>query len=106
MIRIKELRQQKGINQEQLAKEFGISQQTISSYEKGIREPDIATLKGMADFFSVSIDYLLGKTNIPDTIETLALSRKDGYDEDLPEEARREIENFKEFVKQKYGQKK
>ena len=45
MLRIKQLRQEKGLRQNDLAKEFNISQQTISSYEKGIREPDIATLK-------------------------------------------------------------
>ncbi len=106
MIRIKELRQKKGINQAELAKVFGVSQQTISSYEKGIREPDIETLNNLSDFFNVSLDYLLGKTNIPDTVETLALSRKDGYEDDLPEEAKKEIENFKEFIKQKYGRNK
>lgn len=106
MIKIKELRQKKGINQAELAKVFGVSQQTISSYEKGIREPDIETLNNLSDFFNVSLDYLLGKTNIPDTVETLALSRKDGYEDDLPEEAKKEIENFKEFIKQKYSQNK
>ena len=50
MLRIKQLRQEKGLKQEELAKEFGIAQQTISNYEKGIREPDISTLKKMADF--------------------------------------------------------
>lgn len=105
MLRIKELRQQKGLKQDDIAKEFGISQQTISSYEKGIREPDITTLKKLADFFDVSLDYLLGKTDIRTPIETLAFSRSDGYDDDLPEEAKREIENFKEFIKQKYGKK-
>lgn len=102
MLRIKQLRQEKSLKQDDLAKTFGISQQTISSYEKGIREPDIATLKKLANFFDVSLDYLLGKTDIRTPIETLALSRSDGYEDDLPAEAIREIENFKEFIKQKY----
>ena len=103
MLRIKQLRQEKGLKQEELAKEFGIAQQTISNYEKGIREPDISTLKKMADFFDVSLDFLLGKTDIKTPIETLALSRSDGYENDLPDEAIREIEPFKEFIRHKYG---
>lgn len=102
MLRIKELRQDKGLSQGDLAKELGLSQQTISSYEKGIREPDISTLKKLADFFQVSLDYLLGETNIKTPIETLALSRSDGYEDKLPEEAIREIESFKEFIRHKY----
>lgn len=103
MLRIKELRQEKGLSQGDLAKHFGISQQTVSSYEKGIREPDITTLKKLADFFHVSLDYLLGETDIKTPIETLALSRSDGYENDLPEEAIKEIENFKEFIRHKYN---
>ena len=103
MLRIKQLRQEKGLKQEELAKEFGIAQQTISNYEKGIREPDITTLKKLADFFDVSLDFLLGKTDIKTPIETLALSRADGYEDDLPDEAIREIKTFKEFIRHKYG---
>ncbi|MFW5648299.1 MAG: helix-turn-helix domain-containing protein [Candidatus Alkaliphilus sp. MAG34] len=102
MLRIKQLRREKGLKQEELAKEFGIAQQTISNYEKGIREPDITTLKNMADFFDVSLDYLLGKTDIRTPIEALALSRSDGYENGLPEEAMKEIELFKEFIRHKY----
>ncbi|HZK57706.1 MAG TPA: helix-turn-helix transcriptional regulator [Clostridia bacterium] len=102
MLRIKQLRQEKGLKQDELAKEFGIAQQTISNYEKGIREPDITTLKNMADFFDVSLDYLLGKTDIRTPIETLALSRSDGYENGLPEEAMKDIELFKEFIRHKY----
>ena len=105
MLRIKQLRQEKGLKQDELAKEFGIAQQTISNYEKGIREPDIATLKKLADFFDVSLDFLLGKTDIKTPIETLALSRTDGYENDLPDEAIKEIELFKEFIRHKYGKK-
>ena len=103
MLRIKQLRQEKGLKQEELAGEFGIAQQTISNYEKGIREPDITTLKKLADFFDVSLDFLLGKTDIRTPIETLALSRSDGYEDGLPDEAIREIKTFKEFIRHKYG---
>ena len=103
MIRIRQLRKEKGLKQSDLAVEFDISQQTISSYEKGVREPDIATLKKLADFFDVSLDFLLGETDIRTPVETLALSRSDGYKNGLPDEAIKEIETFKEFIKHKYG---
>lgn len=41
-----------------------MTQQRISAYEKGKREPDIETIKQIANFFGVTIDYLLGKTDI------------------------------------------
>lgn len=103
MLRLKQLRREKGLKQDDLAKKFGIAQQTISNYEKRIREPDITTLKKMAEFFDVSLDFLLGTTDIRTPIETLALSRSDGYENDLPEEAIKEIELFKEFIRHKYS---
>ncbi|MCL2234808.1 MAG: helix-turn-helix transcriptional regulator [Firmicutes bacterium] len=60
MERLKEIREEKGFSQEQVAKVIGIRQQTISQYEKGITEPDIQTLKKLCDFFDVTSDYLLG----------------------------------------------
>ena len=47
-----------------MAKEINMTQQRISAYEKGKREPDIETLKLFADYFNCSVDYLLGKTEI------------------------------------------
>lgn len=41
-----------------------MTQQRISAYEKGKREPDIESLKQIANYFNCSIDYLLGKTDI------------------------------------------
>lgn len=41
-----------------------MTQQRISAYEKGKREPDIEAIKQIANFFGVTIDYLLGKTDI------------------------------------------
>lgn len=62
MKRLKRLRELKGISQKELANELGnINQQTISNYEVGVREPDIQTLIKLADYFGVSIDYLVGR---------------------------------------------
>lgn len=56
--RIKDLRAEKGISQNELAKALGLTQQAISAYENGLREPDLETLQKIADFFNVSVDYL------------------------------------------------
>jgi len=60
MDRLKDLREEKGFSQAQLGKELGLSQTTISQYERKTREPDIATIKKMCAFFNVTSDYLLG----------------------------------------------
>lgn len=57
--RLRSLREKMGISQTELAKRVGIVRPTYSNYEAGNREPDYETLKRLADFFSVSIDYLL-----------------------------------------------
>lgn len=61
-VRLKELRKEYGLTQGKLAEKIGgISRSTIAMYESGGSEPDIQTLNKLANFFSVSIDYLLGK---------------------------------------------
>lgn len=70
MNRIKELRNEKNMTQVDLAKILKISDRAVGYYENGDREPDQETLMKLADFFSVSIDYLLGRTNIRITSES------------------------------------
>lgn len=71
MNRIAELRKEKGMNQIALAMRLNISQKMISAYENGKNEPSIATLKQLADIFGVSIDYLLGYTDIKQQIDKI-----------------------------------
>ena len=59
-IRIKELREEKGLSQAKLAKELGVNYRTISNYELEIREPNIQTIEKLCKYFGVSSDYLLG----------------------------------------------
>lgn len=66
---LKKLRNNKGISQQQLANIIGISQQSINKYENHSVEPDITTLKNIAGYFSTSIDYLVGYTEIDHVIE-------------------------------------
>ena len=64
-MRLKELRKQRGISQVKLAIDLSMSQNTISRYETGSHEADYKTLIKIADYFNVSIDYLLERTNNP-----------------------------------------
>ncbi len=61
--RIKSLREEKNLNQLEVAKFLNISQRTYSYYENG-RDIPIALLIKLADFYNVSIDYLLNRTNV------------------------------------------
>ena len=64
-MRLKEIRRKRGISQVKLAMELHTTQNTISRYETGDREPGIAELIKIADYFNVSVDYLLGRTEDP-----------------------------------------
>lgn len=69
-MRLAELRKQAGISQRTLATALNCSQNMISQWENGTRDPSTETLKAIADYFNVSIDYLLGR-------EALALGSDD-----------------------------
>lgn len=60
MNRLKFLREAKGVSQKEIARYIDKSPQAYNFYENGHREPDIATIKKLADYFAVSIDYILG----------------------------------------------
>ena len=64
-MRLKSLRQKKGISQLKLAMDLNMNQNSISRYETGEREADYATLILFADYFDVSLDYLLERTDNP-----------------------------------------
>lgn len=62
--RLRTLRKQNLLSQQELADKMGVSKQTISQYERGVREPDFESLEALCDIFNVSSDYILGKVNI------------------------------------------
>ena len=64
-MRIRELRKARRITQLKMALDLDMSQNTISRYESGEREPGIAELIRIADYFRVSIDYLMERTDDP-----------------------------------------
>jgi transcriptional regulator with XRE-family HTH domain len=63
--RLKLLREQKDLSQEALGKIFHLTQSIIAHYEAGRKQPSQQTLRKFADFFNVSVDYLLGRTDDP-----------------------------------------
>lgn len=67
--RLKRLRKKLGISQQQLAEAVDVSQQSINQYENHNVEPDIMTLKRMADYFGTTIDYITGYANTRYPIE-------------------------------------
>ena len=64
-MRLKELRKSRKLSQQKLAMDLNINQNSISRYETGEREADYTTLIRLADYFNVSIDYLLERTDNP-----------------------------------------
>ena len=61
---LRKLRKENKLSQAELGKILNLSQRTISSYENGERFPDEITLNNIADYFNISMDYLLGRTKL------------------------------------------
>ncbi len=62
-MRLRELREQKGLSQLRVAMDLNMNQNCISRYETGTREADYKTLILFADYYQVSVDYILGRTD-------------------------------------------
>lgn len=107
--RIKILRLEANLTQEEFGKPYSLKKSTVSQYESGSSRPDDELKKRIALDYNVSLDWLMGLTDIRNYTEdpniTIALHSDTDYD-DLPKEALDEINNFVEFIKQKYKDKK
>jgi transcriptional regulator with XRE-family HTH domain len=99
--RLRQIIKEKGLTQAEVAKLLSIGESTVSFYESGKRQPDYETLVRLSEAFKVSTDFLLGKTDIKNPIETIA-AHHDG--EDWTEEELEDIEKFKEFVRMRRQQ--
>ena len=71
---LKRLRKERFFSQKDIANYLGITRQAIASYELGKREPDYEILKKLADYFNISVDYLLGRETCKD-INALTIGR-------------------------------
>lgn len=75
--RLRELRKSRDVTQQELADYLKIGKTTISNYETGYSSPDNETLSELAKFFNVSVDYLLGRTDIKNPVDEITNTLKD-----------------------------
>ena len=106
--RLKELRMEKGKTQKEMAKDLGTTDVSIGRYEAGTREPKTDILNALADYFDVTTDYLLGRTDEKQIkkerfqgVNTIAAHRI-GDIEQLPDEALDQLSDYIELLKLKY----
>ncbi|MBV4429475.1 helix-turn-helix domain-containing protein [Clostridium tyrobutyricum] len=71
---LKQLREENGLSREDLANALSITYSALSKYETNVRFPDKETLKNIATYFKVSLDYLLGRTNIRTSADKISES--------------------------------
>lgn len=80
--RLKKLRENENLSQTELAKRLNLSQSVIAYYESNKKQPSQDTLSKMADYFNVTVDYLLGRNNKPDSVgEIQGFIKELGIDE-------------------------
>ena len=61
--KLKELRKEKDVTQREVAKAVNVAQNTIAGYETGAKEPSLTVLVALADYYEVTTDYILGRTD-------------------------------------------
>lgn len=94
--RLKSLRKGKRINQATLGELLGVSKVSISGYENGTREPDITSLIKLANYFNVTVDYLIDRNDIDinKKTEIMTFSTNNLNEDDI-----KEIKSFIDFKK-------
>lgn len=103
---IRNLRERRGLAQKFVAEKIGVKNNTLSGYEAGRRLPDADILQKLADFYEVSVDFLIGRTDDPSPVEY----DKDEFDDpslgiwfkelkEAPKEKREELRRFWDFIK-------
>lgn len=106
--RLKKLRKQHNLSQEELSKKLDISRGTYAHYEINKRQPDYVTLKNIANYFNVSLDFLITGnefSNSPDEMWKEFLDPKTQIFfkdlQDAPEEKIEELIRFWEFIQER-----
>lgn len=98
--RLKEAREITRLTQQQVADKLGISNGTLSGYERNYRDPDTDTLNRLAALYEVSVDYLLGRTADPTRINDP--EKKDSIPAALSEEEAMFLEVVKEIAAERH----
>ena len=73
--RLKQLRNENGLHQDELAEKIGVKRAVVGQYENDKVFPSVEVLIKIADYFEVSIDYLLGRTNIIKLGDNIEISK-------------------------------
>lgn len=108
MNRLKELRNEKGLLQSDVAKYIQKSERMVGFYENGERDPNTETLIKLAELFNVSVDYLLCKSNIrnPEELKNIPFANAGGLDTSgLDEEDLLELQKQVDYIKKLKGKK-
>lgn len=92
--RLLSLREERDLSMEEVATAVGITKSTLSKYEKGKNEPGMMIAKHLADFFKVSIDWLIGYTDDRDSVKNI-----DNLYSSLTEEDKKEAVKYMMFLK-------
>lgn len=107
--RLKYLRIEKGKTQKEMAKDLGTTDVTIGRYEAGTREPKTDVLNALADYFDVSTDYLLGRTDERkpqkerfQNVDSISAHRI-GKIEKLSDEALDQLDDYIKYLELKYN---
>lgn len=87
---LKKLRENKDLKQEDIARMMNVDRSTVGKWENGSSKPDYEKMIKLADFYNVTVDYLLGR----EEVETIAAHQEEYTQEELDE-----IENFKNYVR-------
>lgn len=97
--RLRLCRKDRGLSLKELASFFGMSHSTLSKYETGSRHPDPDMLIKLASFFDISVDYLLGLSDIRSrNVVFIQYSSASG----LPPEAMQELDQYIDYLHHKY----
>ena len=96
--RLRQVRINRGLRQEDIGAIVHTGKSTVSQWENNIHVPDIQTIIKIARHLNVSSDYLLGLSDIAAPPETQAAHRTDDPTNELPEEARKSLEEFKAYI--------
>lgn len=81
--KIKQLREREGIQQKDFASKIGVSNVVLSRYESDERKPDYDTLLKIADYFEVSIDFLLDRADRQKTTENINIENLSAYQQEV-----------------------
>ena len=102
--RLKDLRKQKGLTQEELAKAIGIPRSTLANYESGAAKPKFEVAEAFADFFNVSLDSLITQKQIDDYFNELRktqLKKAIFGTSNISDDKLNEVLEYAKFVKQR-----